>query len=32
MTVRRQSGRTVRYAVVGQGYIAQAAVLTKERR
>ena len=27
MTVRRQSGRTVRYAVVGQGYIAQAAVL-----
>lgn len=27
MTVRRQPGRTVRYAVVGQGYIAQAAVL-----
>ena len=27
MTVRRQPGRTVRHAVVGQGYIAQAAVL-----
>jgi predicted dehydrogenase len=27
MAVRRQSDRTVRYAVVGQGYIAQAAVL-----
>lgn len=27
MTVRGQSGRMVRYAVVGQGYIAQAAVL-----
>jgi glucose-fructose oxidoreductase len=27
MTPRRQSKRIVRYAVVGQGYIAQGAVL-----